>query len=115
MIEPIKLTDIGDILRVDRASLVDEDSLLTCGIKWHNHRCGAMEIRETQTHYRLNCMGGGCGTIVAFPKEVNTFGKLREWCARQIQAQQSREHQLNDAISQTARIGSASDDDIWDG
>ena len=77
--ESIILTAVGDILRLDPDSKVEENSSLLEGIRWHGDKCCTIEICETSTHWRIVCTGH-CGTLLIVPQEVNTYARLRAYC-----------------------------------
>ena len=82
VMDPIMLTEFGDFLRRDPNSKVTDDNPVGTGLFSHNKTCNSVEPSPTDTHYRLVCRN--CGTILIVPKEVDTYGKLRQWCAEEM-------------------------------
>ena len=101
--DPILLTEFGDLLRRDLDSKVTDSDAVGAGLMWHNKTCNYVEPSPTDTHYRLVC--GNCGTLLIVPKEVDTYGKLRHWCAKKIQEDQNREGRINDMLDSEIFLG----------
>lgn len=86
-IEPIKLTYSGITLVMDFTHFVgiipghDDSSLsLESHIGIHELCRGFVHcIFISKTHKALHCKN--CGFRIEMPKEINTYGKLRQWCA----------------------------------
>jgi hypothetical protein len=93
-LEPIKLTHEGDLLEeypVDTTNgyFVDHrrdgDTLISC-VGIHKHCMGFMDRRTTSaTHDVILCRA--CGLRVTFPREVKTFGELRQALAKRLATQ----------------------------
>lgn len=91
--EPIVLTELGETLVFqglwfDENTVLRSHTLTTRGYDRHNigiHEiCGGFcDLRPiSKTHKAIICRV--CGKIVKIPKKVDTYGKLRQWCAQEI-------------------------------
>ena len=83
MIEPIKLTEFGEMLESYPDSKVgDERELSTC-IGVHGTCSGWVDIKQvSKTHQAILCRS--CNLRVVIPKEIKTYGQLRQYLKKLI-------------------------------
>ena len=80
--QPIQLTKFGETLINYPGSESNDQSELYCCIGIHEE-CGWMDIHKiSKTHVALTCRN--CGLRVVIPKDIKTYGQLREYCNKII-------------------------------
>ena len=96
--EKIVLTEFGETLvGCDNSSCTDE-SKICFYINVHQSCNGFVDLKEvSETHNALLCRC--CGLRIVIPKNIDTYGKLRQWRAEQIK----RTEKLADAFEQELR------------
>lgn len=110
--DPIVLNEFGEKLIVDNSTISwleinDDYSLGIPGgggaivVGMHNSNWVHL-IFISKTHYALFC--GNCGLRIVVPIEINTYGKLREWCAEQIEERKRIKEALEWLISQHSAL-----------
>lgn len=75
--DSIKLTEDGDALLEISGSPMDDDSKLSGCIGLHALCYGFIGVRSTSATHKVLCCKG-CFLRIPIPREVDTFGKLRE-------------------------------------
>lgn len=100
---PIILTEFGDALepypgRTWETKLVDI-------LGSHCQHAGDVRLIKTSstTHNVIVCPH--CYFRFLIPKEINTFAKLHEWCAKKMQEREKTWAELNKVMVQNALIG----------
>lgn len=93
--DPIVLTEFGEMLRphpgVDESGITERTVLICwgevkCGedaVGIHDVCNGAIQLRMVSaTHNALCC--NLCNLRIVIPREVDNYGKLRQWCEKRI-------------------------------
>lgn len=113
-IEPIVLTRFGETMIVEFPPPWTEDKLtdehpLQCSTTYigiHESDKGFIYFRPvSKTHGIIHCAVCGRITGPLLLEGINTYGKLRDWCAKEIQAMQIRNRNLNWIVDSHSLIG----------
>ncbi|OGZ64108.1 MAG: hypothetical protein A3A98_03955 [Candidatus Staskawiczbacteria bacterium RIFCSPLOWO2_01_FULL_40_39] len=106
--EPIVLTKIGETLIEDPVHQVNEQDtfskmpIAVLGV--HDICKGWISVKGVSaTHNIIYCRS--CGLRIQFPREIDTYGKLRQWCADQMKAEKNRNHEINGFLTMNRPIG----------
>jgi hypothetical protein len=95
--EPIMLTEFGETLREPSSIRFTEDvkfpKCIYSYIGVHDICRGFLYVRPvSKTHNVIFC--GNCVLRVLIPNEVDTYGKLWQWCAEEIRRQDDKRIRL---------------------
>ena len=95
-IEPIVLTESGNTLVTRSKStdsardITDETPLPFCTYVGIHDVCnGFLELNPCNQHYKVLCCSD-CHLRIEFPNNVDTYGKLRAWCAENLKQSNQR-------------------------
>lgn len=87
--EPIALTQFGETLLEYPGSKTTDESKLSGCIGIHEVCNCWVDLRViSKTHNILKCRS--CGLRIPLLKSIDTYGKLRQWCAAKLRPR--REH-----------------------
>src|SRR5207302_1980686 len=96
---PIVLDSLGATLIGILGKKINDDVELTfmdyVGV---HDGCGDFRLfSHSEKHHRMVCCD--CGLAIIFPKKHNTYGKLRQWCAKNNEAEKLRQDLICSILS----------------